>query len=226
MKESKQKEHISQLYIGSGKVDLKQLDENSYQKDKTFFRVFLDRSYDKGNSIDFIEEAYSEWLLGNESKQYDRSYYCNQDIFKFMDSYKFKFDQIYAYRIFEHMEYCGGEIGRLLEACNILTNENSILQIIVPNSIKLSELLLDYEKNYKNYDTIASLNAKLIINTEFCNIKCDPHGSIWTPKLASEYIESEGTWFIKELQPQIYYAGRNIYMRINCIKNKLVKEGK
>lgn len=209
-----------ELYIGAGKIDLRELQEKSFKNNECFFRVFLDRSYNEGNSISDIEKAYSEWLLSDGSKLYDRSYFCNLDLFKFMDSYKFKFDYIEAFRIFEHMEYCSGEIGRLLEACNMISTQNAKLKIIVPNAILLSNMLLKYEVDCIKCDHIDALNKKLIINSEFCNIKADSHASVWTPRLAEEYINSEGTWFISDHNPQIHYAYRNIYMEINCLKKK------
>ena len=203
------------LHIGAGKINLMNL-----KKDKNNgFNVYLDRSYQSKYSIEDIENFMIKWVEG-DNKLLGNHFAISDDIFHFMDTFKFKFNHIEAYRIFEHMEYCSGEIGRLLEACNMLSTEDAELNIIVPNAILLSKLLLHYEKDFKKYNSIESLNTKLIINSEFCNIKCDPHGSIWTPRLAQEYIDSEGTWFISGYQPHQNYANRDIYMLINCMKKE------
>ena len=117
------------------------------------------------------------------------------------------------------MEYVSGEIGRLLEGLNVLTNSKATLEIVVPNAYKLAKLLIAYE-NGPHLSMIAATNHKLIINTEFCNEQSSPHLSIWTPKLAKEYIESEGTWKVKTINDEYCFAGRDIYMKIVCEKTE------
>jgi len=199
------------LNIGSGKL------YRSDNLDKGNCYIFLDRSYAKGYHFDIakIEEEVVEWMDGGGHSQ---TIFCGCDVFEFMDNFKFRFDEIYAYRIFEHMEYCSGEIGRLLEACNMLSTENSILDIIVPNALLLADILIKYDKDgIANYNE--KKNAELIVNSEFNNIKQDPHASVWTSGLAKSYILSEATWKIHDIQEQITYENRNIYMRILCYKN-------
>jgi len=196
------KEVTKFLNIGSGKLDLKIPTPD--------FHVHIDRSYGDGiwHPLEFIEKGYIEGCGGH--------YFFPYDIFDFMEHFKFKFDKITANRIFEHMEYCSGEIGRLLEACHTLSKPTTKLDIIVPNAVILSKMLLDYETS--SYPSIKSDNIKLILNSEFNNIRHDPHLSCWSPKLAVEYIESEGTWEVEEIKPQINFAGRDIYMKIICRK--------
>ena len=73
-----------------------------------------------------------------------------------------------------------------------------------------------YEDNSADMSIAEQLNHKLIINTEFTNIQEDPHLSIWTPVLAREYIESEGTFDIISIEPNFTFANRDIYMKIEC----------
>lgn len=200
------------LNLGSGKIESK----DATIKIDGDVTIFVDRSYDMGycSTIRDIEEkvislANGYYLTSN--------LFIAEDIFSFMDKFKFKFDKIIANRIFEHMEYCGGEIGRLLEACNVSSIEDATLEIVVPNAIKLVNMILEYE-NSKNFNVIQSSIQKLIINTEMCNCKSDCHASVWTPRLAKEYIESEGTWQILNIDEDFHMAGRNIYMKIICSK--------
>ena len=183
------------------------------------FIIYLDRSYSKGLSMNIgqVEEACAEYLDTNNGQLV-----CvGVDIFEFMDHFKFRVDEIYAYRIFEHMEYCCGEIGRLLEACNMLSRKNATLDIIVPNGVTLSALFNMFEDEDKDkYFGTDQGYAMLLLNSEFCNIKADPHASVWSPGLAKEYIVPEGTWKIHEIIDQIKYENRDIYMRILCHKGE------
>jgi hypothetical protein len=146
---------------------------------------------------------------------------CSSDIFEFIERFPFKFDQVYAERIFEHMEYVGGEIGRLLEGLNRITNDDATLTIVVPNMILVSGMLLEYENSADTMSIADQLNTKLIINSEMQNIRSDPHVSTWTPRLATEYINSEGTWEVIDIEHQIEFAHRDIYMRIECAKQNI-----
>lgn len=199
------------LNIGAGKINFE-----DFQNEEDFI-VYLDRSYQLGvnGNVYHVEVALNEW---KDDPTKMNHVCCGCDIFEFMDSFKFKFDHIIAYRIFEHMEYCSGEIGRLLEACNMLSTDDATMDIIVPNAHKLAEMVLDVEE--VDLEHLQLESKKLIINTEFCNVRCDPHLSVWTPKLTEQYIVVEDSWKIREIKEQYPYANRNIYMRIMCYKGE------
>jgi hypothetical protein len=205
------------LNLGSGSVDFSRYINNG-------ITVHVDRSYKNGNNCATIAETEKTYLDVAKGQNISTQVFCGADIFEFTENFKFKFTEIIAERIFEHLEYVSGEIGRLLEALNKISTEDAVLKIVVPNAILLSDLLVKYEKT--SPDHIESLNSKLIINTEFCNIKADPHASIWTPKLAKEYIESEGTWKLVEFLNSVEFMGRNIYMSLVCRKPAWLKNNK
>lgn len=187
---------MSILEIGAGKKEPTELSNN---KD---FRMYVDRCYQGDGGITNED-------LGDHMSLCPKILFVSMDIFKFLDSYPLRFNMVKAYRIFEHMEYCSGEIGRLLEALNMITDDQGAVDIIVPNAHLLSEKLISLEKeDYHNSEDI------LLLNSEFTNIKADPHASIWTPKLARKYIEPEDMWDIIHMEPKIMYMGRDIYMRI------------
>lgn len=200
------------LNLGSGKID----EDRYINYIKT---VHVDRSYVYGTTpISVVVAEFADFV--------PKQYLCQSNIFDFIDSFPYTFNVVFAERIFEHMDYVSGEIGRLLEGINVLTTKDAELTIVVPNAILLSKMLVDYENRIGLTDDcgtpidphVKDLNTKLIINTEFNNGKFDPHLSIWTPRLAREYIESEGTWKVAEIEKQIRFAGRDIYMRIFCTK--------
>lgn len=214
---------IAKLNLGAGKVNV----------DVPFndiVNVHVDRSYQDETSLTIpaTEMAFITAMSRITGPSTDCHHYseppanlfCNCDIFEFVDTFKYKFDMVIAERIFEHMEYVGGEIGRLLEALNILTKSNATLTLVVPNAINLANMLIDYEKAGEDFTHTAAQNRKLIINSEFCNCRSDPHLSVWTPCLAKEYIESEGTWSVDHLSERYFMAGRNIYMKIVCRKTR------
>lgn len=191
------------LNIGAGKVSPRTATDEIF--------VNLDRGYP-----DFIP-TLSSWSSGlHKDSTSPGHYFVKQDIFEFMDSYPFKFDYIIANRIFEHMEYVGDKsVGRLLEACHKILTRFGEMEIVVPNAALLASELLEYEAGHIGQICKNSDNLKLVINTEFTN-SCheDPHCSIWTPRLAREYIEQEGTFSIIKIEDQITFANREIYMKI------------
>ena len=210
----------SLLNLGAGKID--NIDNSRYQSYTHV--VHVDRYFDEKNSksISQTEEYISHsapggTFVGDVVPTYAC---CRADIFEFLDTFRYKFDDVIAERIFEHMEWTNGEIGRLIEAVNMISRPNATLTIVVPNSIKLAKMLLNYEEHCDELDRIDLRKHKLIINTEFCNIRCDPHLSVWTPVLAKEYIESEGSWVIDSIDENYHFANRDIYMKIVCKKPK------
>lgn len=221
------KEKKAILHIGAGKLN--HLDINN----PDVFQVFVDLSYCAGtcNTVAECEELYMQFFNNGSLTRND--YFIGFDIFQFMDTFKFKFNEIKASRIFEHMEYTSGQIGRLLEACNCLCVEGGTLEIIVPNSLRLSNMLIQLEKDIDTFGGCYDANKLLIVNTEFTNCShIDPHCSIWTPNIAKVYIEPEGTWEIKEVVDNIYVNGRDIYFKIvlskkiNPAKKEIVEDEK
>lgn len=181
--------------------------------------VHVDRCFGAGfgKSIDetakIVEAFYNN--TENQTKIKDITYniFCKSDIFEFLDNFPIKaFDHINCNRFFEHLEYCSGEIGRMIEACNVITKHDATMNFVVPNHKKLAEMILQSEH---------SDNDVMVINTEFCNIRFDPHLSIWTPEFAKRYIESEATWKIDHIDENYNFAGRSIYMKVNCTKVNL-----
>jgi hypothetical protein len=205
--------YTSLLSLGTGKIG------NTFRDITSDFDcvVCVDRSYATGvnSTVREAEESYTRNMNDNTPCRI----YVGTDLFEFLDTYKYQFDKLIADRIFEHQFYDSGEIGRLLDACNQITNDDAELVILVPDALKLSEILIDFEKRYEEMTSEKVESTKLLLNTEFNNTMSDPHGSQWTPKLAHSYIASEGgTWKIDKIEHDVIHKGRNIYMRIFCSK--------
>lgn len=202
------------LNLGAGKYD-----QTLFVNRGNGVFVHVDRCYRDVTKYT-IEEVEREFLAQQKSNT-DRSreeplakhLFCKSDVFTFLDNFNYKFDKVIANRIFEHLDYASGEIGRMIEALNMITNANAELEFIVPNHILVAQKLLAGEENG------FTDNDKMVINTEFCNCRPDPHLSIWTPRLATIYFEAEKTWHITNIQEQITFARRDIYMKIMCSKS-------
>ncbi len=195
------------LHLGAGKL---QIDDGNITDDDCQ-HFYIDQSYSDGCNILLMEENYSDDLI--------RHVYCSCDIFKFLDTFKFKFDHIYAERICEHMFYDDGSIGRFLNACFHSAFCKSRMTIVVPDAEKLSNELLQLPEMEHEW-TASEMNSEiLLLNTEFCNSRCDPHGSIWTKFLAKHYIDSEDGWKIKNIETNYEHMGRDIYMKIELVKS-------
>lgn len=197
------------LHIGSGKVPhsfLKEsvADENYYlKKDSVFYHV--DSSY--YNS--------SEGILNYLPQIPNNHIFICDDIFNFLDKSPTTYDFIIANRIFEHMFYDSGQVGRLLSSCYSVMEPSSKMVIIVPNHNLLAKRLIGIEQSLDDkLLTKDVLKDVLLVNTEFCNTRSDPHGSIWTPELAKLYIEQEGVFQIEGIIKSIYWQGRDCYMMI------------
>jgi len=208
---------FSRLILGAGKIDSSDLQDPNYD-----FSVFVDRIYSGGssNSVEEIEKAYIQLL----EKGTEYSLFCGQDIFNFLDTYKFKFDMVFADRVAEHMFFDSGQIGRFLDACNQITYPDGNLCLIVPDLDKIIEKYIKIKE--VTYSSPTELNSLvLLLNTEMQNTVTDCHGSCWSRSLAKYYIENEGgTWIIDSIENLPMFKGRDIYMRIICSKPKLEPE--
>jgi len=210
---------ISLLNIGAGKISHD--DFSDYN-----FVVHLDGSYTDVDEHS-IENAMAYIRDLDPADRVVR--FVKSDIYDFIYSWPYKFNHINADRIFEHQFYDAGQVGQLLDACNQITTDNGMMTIVVPNHKMLAELLLSYERDEvpkyidnKGETVELGLNSdaiKMMLNTEFCNTRVDPHGSIWTPRTAREMIEAEGnTWKILNLQECYPLKGRVCYMKIELAK--------
>ncbi len=202
------------LHLGAGKVT------------KPFgkvgqFTVHVDGSYLGVESPEHMiiqaQGSHRQFTKVGVESMMQLEHFIGCDIFEFMDTYCYKFNLIVANRIFEHMFYDAGEIGRLLSACHYMLEDGGELLIMVPNHELIATRLFEIRENITPTPEWFS-SATLLVNTEFCNTRCDPHGSIWSPRLARYYIRSEGVWHVKDIEPQVIWDDRDCYMMIKLNK--------
>lgn len=204
------------LHLGSGKVDVSQPIEEGYD-----IIVHVDKSY-SGMDTGIAEiEQFFVTRSQNESDGKCHQFFIPLDLYEFLDTFKFKFDKVIANRIAEHQFFDNGEIGRFLDACNQITIDDGKMDLIVPNFDKI----IDLYTGIRYCGAPIQNSAALIINTELCNTRCDPHGSIWSPAFARYYIGNEGgTWKIQSMNDIEKYKGRSIYMKIELTKKEETKD--
>jgi len=195
------------LNLGAGKINpdfMNRIAEKS-------FVVNVDQSYtsERSTASDIVSAEYDHEKREHEDQLRD-VHNISADIFEFLGTYKHKFETIIMSRIAEHMFYDAGEVGQLLSMSRNLLAKGGQMFIIVPNHARLAKKLLNYDP-----DGIATEvnHDLLLLNTEFCNTRCDPHGSIWTTLTAKSYIENEGNLKITAYHQDVKWDGRE-YMLI------------
>ena len=182
------------LNLGAGKVSPCEFSpEGGYDENGELVVTFhVDGSYKTTyNPAEIMEHTNQSYLDGADGHS-SSDVFVSMDMFEFMDSFRFKFDHINADRIFEHMFYDSGQIGRLLDACNQITTDGATMTIIVPDAVKIAKMILELEERVDEMTHSEVEAMKLIINTEATNTRQDPHGSVWTNTLANLYIDGEG----------------------------------
>ena len=194
------------LNMGAGKTDLVKI-VNKLNKNFDFM-INLDCGYKTPNTMEFVEQSFDDYSDGNVD-EYTSLIDCNEDIFDFLGEWKYKFDIIIANRIFEHFFYDSGQVGQALSMCHSILKDRGKLLIIVPNHKRIAGMF--------RQENIPAPSEVLLLNTEFCNTQCDPHGSVWSPVLAKYYIEQENIFEITNITPRIMWENRE-YMYIELRK--------
>lgn len=217
------------LDIGSGKLSRPMLMSSLGGEKVPQIMVNVDRSYDdikhgKSHLVD-VEGVHLNAIKSLNNSKTIKLCFLSMDIFEFLDTYKYRFDTIVATRIFEHMFFDSGEIGRLLHQCYDLLEADGHLHIIVPNHLVLAKEIMDYDdKMLREWapavgTIITTYESKLLkLNTEFMNTRSDPHGSLWTPQTARNYIGKEGVFEILSIDEKVLWQGRDCYMWIELRK--------
>ena len=79
-------------------------------------RCYDDRKHGQDHLVE-VEEQHLQLFQNPNGAEVTKICYLSMDIFEFLDMYKYRFDTIIAARIFEHMFFDSGEVGRLLHQC-------------------------------------------------------------------------------------------------------------
>lgn len=188
------------LNIAAGKFE--PLD---YNMDEPRFLVNLDTMYYSYSSAAVIEHDHREW-----TKTVDKKYYCNEDIFAFMEKTQMFFDKICIYRFLEHVSFT--QVPYFIYLLSTVTKPGALVDIIVPNYRVLANMILtEDDPNMPGFEA-----NNILLTTELLNEPSCPHASIWTAKRAKYFFELEKRFKIISVDESFEFDGRNIYLRFQA----------
>jgi hypothetical protein len=201
------------LNIAAGKQKPLELpaEEKSSIDNSTFPKVILniDTSYFDQLSPLQAENKVKEFKLHGKIGEVSEIY-LNTDIFQFMERTTLMFDHVVIYRFLEHVSFT--QLNYFIYLVSTIIKKDGIVDIIVPNYIKLAQMILR-EDPYQNRENFEASN--ILLTTELLNEPSCPHASIWTPLRAKYFWELEGRFkvILKHIDPEFLFDGRDIYMR-------------
>lgn len=173
----------------------------SLHSESPYFLVNLDKMYYQYDKPEDIETAFSDW-----TKTIDRTFYCNEDAFEFMERTKLQFDKVHIYRFLEHVSFV--QLEYFIYLLSTITKLNGDITVIVPNYTILAEMILNDNPYHQKF---AAQNITL--TTELLNEPSDPHASIWTVDRAKYFFELENRFKVIDINPVYTFDGRDIYMK-------------
>jgi len=194
------------LNIAAGKMPVLADMATRFKQGK--FQVNLDLNYYNKTEISQVEWNYQH---RSHNLQSDMVYYCNEDVFKFLERTVMNFDVIAIYRFLEHVSFT--QILYFIYLVSTAVRIDGIVDVIVPNYHSLAEMLLDDTTDSPEFE-----ERNILLTTELLNEPSNPHASIWTPQRASYFWEFEGRFTVDEktIDPHFVYDGRNIYLRFQA----------
>ena len=192
------------LNIAAGKFDA--LEDFVDRRNDNFFQVNVDTSYFSSTQVLDIEQHYDNWGGYDNIK-----YYCNMDIFMFLERTRMKFDKIVIYRFLEHVSFTN--IMYFIYLVSSVMEESGKVDIIVPNYNTLADMILNESVSSPDFE-----KDNILLTTELLNEPSCPHASIWTPERATYFWEFEGRFEVKPetVDPHFVFDGRNIYLRFQA----------
>jgi len=170
---------------------------------KDFKLVNLDTMYFDSSSPQEVERAmYST----NE----DSIFKCNADAFEFMERTSLTFDQVVCYRFLEHISF--DRVPYFIYLISTVLRVGGKIDCIVPNYQILADMIInesnDFEVGGKGWEA-----HNTVLTTELLNEPGCPHASIWTPERVKYYMEFEGRFRVKDIDPVYNFDGRKLYIR-------------
>jgi hypothetical protein len=187
------------LNIGGGKLN-PPLNEYLNIFNNSYFLVNIDKNYYGATSPEYIESNCAD--VG-----YNKIYYCNCDIFEFLEKTRIKFGVIFIHRFFEHVTR--NKLLYFIYLLSTVTDKGSIIDLISPNYQLLAEMLLE-EKPLKDQDFGKN---DIILSTEIFNEPEDPHNNITTPDRIKLLFEYEDRFQIDKIINPFVFDKRDIYFK-------------
>ena len=176
---------------------------------------------DQGNLIVNLDQIYYDDVTPKHIESYyhqkpthpqnDTIFYCNEDVFKFLERTVMNFDLVTMYRFLEHVSFT--QLLYFIYLVSTAVRLGGVVDIIVPNYHTLAEMLLQDSVDDPEFE-----ERNILLTTELLNEPSCPHASIWTPQRAIYFWEFEGRFTVDEntIDPHFVYDGRNIYLRFQA----------
>jgi len=167
--------------------------------------INLDLSYFSSNHASHIEDIHRTYAQEYQKKPL--IYYCNHDIYEFLEKYTQQFDKVVMYRFLEHVPKV--KLLYFIYMLSSIVKIKGTVEVIVPDYKLLAKRVLD-EKVFDN----PNFEAEDIITTfELLNEPYCPHASVWTADRALYFFGLEERFKIIEINENYPFDGRDIYLR-------------
>ncbi len=186
------------LNLAGGRMNPLGLIENSKEED--YFIINVDRMYKK--SSQFLSNYDYKNYIKNENCDY-YNHYVKSNITEFLNDCMIYFDRICMYRYLEHVGY--SDALYLIYQLSTITKKDSIIDVIVPDYIKLCNIIPGLTGEFNN--------NFILCQTELFNEINDPHKLITTPKTVKYLFELEKRFKVEKIIENFEFDGRNIYLR-------------
>ena len=168
--------------------------------------VNLDQSYFTSDTVKLIENHQDLINNGITTMKSKREFFCNEDIFEFMERTRMSFDLISIYRFLEHIPF--DRALYFIYLLSTITKKGGVIDVIVPDYNILAQMILDEDVSNPNFEA-----ENILLTTELLNEPGCPHASIWTLARAYKYFELEGRFEIQNFSKSFKFDGRDIYLR-------------
>lgn len=194
--------NVSILNVGAGRtlpIDLKNFETHP-------FLVNLDKNYIIGEKVSDIEELHS--IHNNhETIKSSRSYRCQSNVYKFLETYYNKFDLITTYRFLEHVEF--SKVLYFIYLLSQIVEKDGLVDVIVPDYKVLAGMILDEDPFFIGFEA-----NNILLTTELLNEPYDPHASIWTKdRIIFFFTDLEKRFIVERIVENFEFEGRDIYIR-------------
>ena len=173
---------------------------------KPYFLLNLDQIYLGEANVGDVRLNHFKFLKEKWDGQQSQTYYCNYDVYQFLERYDLPFDLISIYRFLEHVPK--SNVLYFIYLLSTCTTKGSMLDIIVPDCKKVAQRIIDEDPFKPGFES-----EDIITTYEMVNDMPSPHLSIWTKDRLKYFFELEGRFRIVTISENYKFDGRDIYLR-------------
>lgn len=165
--------------------------------------VNIDKFYFTDKSLKLAEEI-DELIPIKDLYSTSENYYCNTDIFSYMERTKLFYERVCIYRFLEHVKM--RDVPYFIYLVSNVLLSGGTVDIIVPDYRKLANMLVT-ERIDEKFEA-----NNILLTTELLNEPFDPHASIWTAERIEYFWELENRFKVEVIEP-FTLDNRDIYLR-------------